>query len=335
VIAKFGNKWTEPENMVVTGPFKMTEWKHDSRVVLGQNPNYRGEKPKLEKVSLFVVKEDITAINMFETGKLDYLNRLPALEIERLKKTPAFRRHPYLRGYYYGFNIDKAPFNDVRVRKAFAHAINRADITALIKGGQTPLSSWIPKGMLGFNEKIGLQYDPKKAQSLLAEAGFPGGKGFPATKFMFDTREDNKAIAERLQAQWQKVLGVTLSAENEEWKVYLGRLRADAPAIFRHGWGADFPDPDNFANMFTSYSGNNFTHWKNKEYDALIEKAAAEASPAKRVPLYNKAQKLLTEEAVAIVPLFQESINLLVAPKVKGLSINALGLLKISKVEIK
>jgi oligopeptide transport system substrate-binding protein len=335
VIAKFGNKWTEPENMVVTGPFKMTEWKHDSRVILGQNPNYRGEKPKLEKVSLFVVKEDITAINMFETGKLDYLNRLPALEIERLQKTPAFRRLPYLRGYYYGFNIDKAPFNDVRVRKAFAHAINRADITALIKGGQVPLSSWIPKGMLGFNEKIGLQYDPKKAQALLAEAGFPGGKGFPATKFMFDTREDNKAIAERLQAQWQKVLGVTLSAENEEWKVYLGRLRADAPAVFRHGWGADFPDPDNFANMFTSYSGNNFTRWKSKEYDTLIEKAAAEASGPKRVKLYDRAQKLLLEEAVAIVPLFQESINLLVAPKVKGLSINALGLLKISKVEIK
>jgi oligopeptide transport system substrate-binding protein len=112
-------------------------------------------------------------------------------------------------------------------------------------------------------------------------------------------------------------------------------LRAEAPAVFRHGWGADFPDPDKIAKIFTSYSGNKFTQWKSKDYDALIEKAAAERSPAKRVKLYDKAQKLLTEEAVAIVPLFQESINLLVAPKVKGLRINALGLLNISGVEIK
>lgn len=189
--------------------------------------------------------------------------------------------------------------------------------------------------MLGHNGGIGLEYDPEKAKSLLAEAGFPGGKGFPATTFMFDTRDDNRAIAERLQAQWQKILGVSLQAENEEWKVYLGRLRADAPAVFRHGWGADFPDPDNFANMFTSYSGNNFTKWKSPEYDALIEKAAGESSPKKRAALYDRAQRMLLEESVAIVPLFQESINVLLNPKVKGLSINALGLLKINKVEIK
>lgn len=334
IIEKYGRTWTEPEHMVVTGPFRLNQWKHESRIEMVPNPNYRGKQPKLQKVTAFVVGEDTTAINMFETGKIQYLSRLPALELDRLKKNPAYRSLPYLRGYYYGFNVTKAPFNDVRVRKAFAHSINREEITSLLKGGQIPTASWIPKGMLGYNPKIGLQFDVKKAKALLAEAGYPEGKGFPATTFMFDTRDDNKSIAERLQAQWQKNLGVKLSVQNEDWKVYLGRLRSDAPALFRHGWGADFPDPDNFMNMFTSYSGNNFTRWKNSAYDSLVEEAAAEGSPAKRVPLYNKTQKILTEEDVAIIPIFIDAINLLVSPSVKGLKINSLGLLKINEVEI-
>ncbi len=335
VIAKHGRTWTEPQNIVVTGPFRLTEWKHDSRIEMVPNPHYRGTRPKLEKVTAYVVGEDTAAINMFETGKIQYLSRLPALEIERLKKNPAYRSLPYLRGYYYGFNVTKPPFNDARVRKAFAHVINREEIVSLLKGGQLPASSWIPKGMLGYNPKIGLSFDPKKAKALLAEAGFPEGRGFPDSTFMFDTRDDNKAIAERLQAQWRKVLGVKLSAKNEDWKVYLGRLRTDAPGMFRHGWGADFPDPDNFMNMFTSYSGNNFTKWKNAEFDSMVEKAAGEPKSSNRVKLYDTAQKLLTEEEAVIVPLFIDSINILVAPGVKGLKIDSLGLLKIHQVEMK
>ena len=208
LIEKYGRLWTEPEKMVVTGPFRLSAWKHDASIEMVPNPHYRGARPKLEKVIAYIVKEDTTAISMFETGKIHYLSRLPALEIDRLRKNPAYRSLPYLRGYYYGFNVTKPPFDDVRVRKAFAHAIDRAEITALLKGGQLPTSSWIPKGMLGYNPEIGLQYNPEKARALLAEAGYPSGKNFPETYFMFDTRDDNKAIAEKLQNQWQKILSV-------------------------------------------------------------------------------------------------------------------------------
>ncbi|NDF15922.1 peptide ABC transporter substrate-binding protein, partial [bacterium] len=138
LIEKYGRGWTDPDKMAVTGPFRLTAWKHDAQIELAPNPNYRGPKPKLEKVIAYVVKEDTTAITMFETGKIHYLSRLPVLEIERLKKNPGYRSLPYLRGYYYGFNVTKAPFNDVRVRKAFAHAIERSEITSLLKGGQIP-----------------------------------------------------------------------------------------------------------------------------------------------------------------------------------------------------
>src|SRR5690606_37458998 len=134
--------------------------------------------------------------------------RLPALEIERLKASPAYKNAPYLRGYYYGFNTNKKPFDDVRVRKSFAHAVDRNQIVTLLKGGQIPTTSWVPKGMPGYEPRIGLSYDVKKAQALLAEAGYPGGKGFPDITFMFDTRDDNKMIAERFQAMWRENLGV-------------------------------------------------------------------------------------------------------------------------------
>jgi oligopeptide transport system substrate-binding protein len=303
-------------------------------VVLAPNPKYYGGKPKLDKVNAYIVGEDTTAINMFESGLLHYVSRLPALEIERLKANPAYKNSPFLRGYYYGFNVTKPPFNDVRVRQAFAHAVDRSQITALLKGGQIPTTSWVPKGMPGYEPKIGLDYNVKKAQKLLAEAGYPGGKGFPSVTFMFDTRDDNKVIAERLQSMWKTNLGVDTRAQNEDWKVYLNRLKTDPPAMFRLGWGADYPDPDNFMNLFTSYSGNNNTRWKNKEYDSLIEKAAGETSMAKRLALYKKAQTLLLEKDAVIVPLFIDSLNVLISPSAKGVELDAMDHLLLKDVQM-
>lgn len=334
IIEKFGRAWTEAKNMVVNGPFKMQEWKHDAKIEMVRNENYHGAKPKLEKIAAYIISDDSAAINMFESGALDYVSKLPVLDIDRLRRLSGYRSLPYLRGYYYAFNVSKPPFDDVRVRKAFALAINRKEITALLKGGQTPITSWIPKGLLAHNPKIGLTFDPQKAKELLAKAGYPNGKGFPEVAFMFDTRDDNKLIAQRLQKQWKQVLGVNLRSQNEEWKVYLGRLKSDPPALFRQGWGADFPDPDNFMNLFTSYSGNNYTKWKNQAFDSLIEAAASESKAIKRKSLYDRAQRILTEDQVAIIPIYQDAINILVSPRVKGLQLQSLGLLKLNKVQM-
>jgi oligopeptide transport system substrate-binding protein len=334
LIEKYGNKWTDPGKMVTTGPFQLSEWKHDSKVTLVPNPRYYGGAPKLQKVSAYIVNEDTTAINMFESGSLNYVSRLPALEIERLKSSPAYRNAPFLRGYYYGFNTKKTPFTDVRVRQAFAHAIDRTQIVSLLKGGQMPTTSWVPKGMPGYEPKVGLGFDVKKAQKLLADAGFPGGKGFPEVTFMFDTRDDNKVIAERLQSMWQTNLGVKLRAQNEDWKVYLNRLKTDVPAMYRMGWGADYPDPNNFMDLFTSYSENNHSNWKSKDYDTLVETAASESNAAKRLAGYKKAQELLLEKDAIIIPLFIDSLNVLVSPNVKNLKLNALDKLDLKTVEM-
>jgi len=334
IIAKFGDKWTKPENMIVLGAFKLSDWKHDSKVSLVPNPNYYGNKPNLDKVNAYIINEDTTAINMFESGSLQYVSRLPALEIDRLKKSPAYKSAPFLRGYYYGFNTNKKPFDNIKVRQAFALAVDRKQITDLLKGGQIPTTSWVPKGMPGYEPNVGLDFNVKKAQKLLAEAGYPGGKGFPQVTYMFDTRDDNKLIAERLQAMWKQNLGVDLRVQNEDWKVYLNRLKADTPAMYRLGWGADYPDPDNFLNLFTSYSGNNYTGWKSKEYDNLIAKAASEPKMAKRLAYYKRAQQLLTEVDSVIIPLFIDSLNVLVSPRVVGLKLNAMDQLDLKSVKL-
>lgn len=334
LIEKYGIKWTDPGKMQTVGPFTLTDWKHDSKVVLSANPKYYGGKPRLETVTGYIINEDTTAINMFESGKLQYVSRLPPVEIDRLKGTPGYRNGPFLRGYYYGFNIKKKPFDDVRVRQAFALAIDRKQITDMLKGGQMPISSWIPKGMLAYDPKAGLGFDVTKAKKLLADAGYPDGKGFPQVTFMFDTRDDHKMIAERLQAIWKKNLGVDLKAQNEDWKVYLNRLKSDVPPMFRLGWGADYPDPDNFMALFTSYSGNNYTQWKSKDFDKLVEEGASEASPKKREAIYKKAQDLLLVKDTVIVPLFQDALNVLVAPQVKHLELNAMDILFLKDVSI-
>lgn len=332
VIERYGDRWTEPENIVTCGPFRLKEWRHEYRLILEANDRYHGGRPALDRVMFYVVEEDTTALTLYETDHLDRVV-LPPVAIPRYKNHPDYLRAPFLRGYYYGFNVQKAPFNDFRVRQAFSMAVNRNEIPQILKGGEIPATSWIPAGMFGHNPKIGLGFNPEKAKVLLAEAGYPGGTGLPPITLGFNTDPTNRLIAENIQAQWKRNLGVTVELDNMEWKVYLKRLREDPPSIFRLGWGADYPDPDNFMNLFTGTSGNNHTRWKNADYDRLIAEAASEPDEARRIALYDEAQQILTEEEVPIMPLFFAAQNLLIKPSVQGLEVNAMDLLYLKKVK--
>jgi len=284
LIEKFGNLWTEPPNLVTLGAFQVKSWRHEYKLVLEKNPLYWGVKkgfPSIQNLIVYVINEGTTALSLYETGGLDYVE-LPPIAIPHYREHADFRFQTKLRGYYYGFNVQITPFDDVRVRKAFSHAIDRKQFPKILQGGEIPTGSWVPKGMFGYNETIGLRYDPQKARALLKEAGFPQGKGFPRTIAAFNTDPLNRMVSENLQAQWKKELNVDIVLDNQEWKVYLQKLQHDTPALFRLGWGADYPDPDNFLNLFTSTSGNNHTKWKNEEYDQLITKAAGEPNTTKR-----------------------------------------------------
>lgn len=333
VVEKYGEQWTEPGHIVTEGPFRLQRWQHDYKVVLTRNPLYYGPPPALKRIEMYVVPEANTALTLYETGFLDVAN-LPPLAIPRYRRSPEYRTVPELRGYYYGFNVTKKPFTDVRVRRAFALAVDKVQLTRILEGGQIPTDSWIPKGMLGYDPKIGLHYDPGEARRLLAEAGYPGGRGFPPVTAVFDSNPVNSLIAEFLQSQWRRNLGVAVALDNQEWKVYLKNLKTDPPALFRLGWGADYPDPDDFMALFVTGGGNNNTRWGNPRYDALVVRAAGEADPRERVALYEQAQRILTEQDVPIIPLFIAADNLLVKPYVHGFEVNGMDILYLKRVRL-
>ncbi len=330
LIERYQDRWTEPENLVTCGPFRLHEWRHEYRLILTANEGYYGGRPRLDQLVFYIVEEEMTALTLYETGRLDRVS-LPPVAIPHYQRHPDYRHGAFLRGYYYGFNVDRPPFQDVRVRRAFAMAIDREELPVILKGGEIPATSWVPPEMFGFNPEIGLRFNPDGAKRLLSEAGHPMGKGLPTITLAFNTDPTNRLIAENIQAQWKRNLGVRVQLDNMEWKVYLKQLKEETPQIFRLGWGADYPDPDNFLNLFTRASGNNNTHWGNSPYDRLISEAASESDEARRLTLYNEAQQILTEQEVPIVPLFFSAQNLLIRPEIEGLHVNAMDLLYLKK----
>ncbi len=332
LVERFGANWTEPEHIATLGAFRLEEWRHEYKVVLGANPRYFGEAPALERVTGYMVDMDSTALVLFEQGLLDII-RLPPLEIRRFRERPEYRTRPLLRGYYYGFNTKQPPFDDVRVRRALAHAIDRSAFPVVLQGGEIPSGAWLPPGMPHYNEEIGLRFDPERARALLAEAGVDPAT-LPPVRVVYNTDPRHKLVAETVQAQWREHLGITVELQNREWKVFLKELVSDTPPIYRLGWGADFPDPDNFMNLFTSTSANNHTGWSDPRYDALIAEAARELEPGPRQQLYDRAQRILCEEAVPIIPFFVTALNLGVAPRVQNFELNAMDIYFLDRVSV-
>ncbi len=333
VVEAYGDRWASPEHLIGNGAYRLESWRHDYRLVLTANPHYRLGPPPVERVEAFVVATKSTGLNLFETGKLDWIE-LTGQDLPAYQDDPRLHSKPQFYGVYFGFNVKKKPFDDVRVRQAFSLAIDRSELPRVLRGGQVPTTSWIPPGLLGHAPDIGLGYDPERARKLLAEAGFPGGKGFPRADVSYNEDPDYRAVSENLAAQWRRNLGVEVTIDSQEWKVYLRALSTDPPEIWRLGWQADFADPDNFMSQFTTSSGNNWTRWGNARYDELIARAAAEPDVEKRRALYDEAQRILTEEEVPVMCLYTRAQNELIAPRLVGYEPNPMDLIDLSRVSL-
>jgi oligopeptide transport system substrate-binding protein len=193
----------------------------------------------------------------------------------------------------------------VRVRKAFDMALDRKRITTKItRAGETDALSFMPPGINGYTAPEGLPENQEEARRLLAEAGYPDGKGFPLTTYLYSEGELNEGVAIELQSMWKERLGVTVQLARQEWKVYLNSLGSLDFGIARSSWVGDYPDPNTFLDLFLSESGNNRTGWKNADYDRMIHDAAAEMDPGKRFAIMRRAEELLVRDQVPISPLF-------------------------------
>ena len=335
IAEKYGTKWTEAPNIVTLGPYKLKEWKHHEEVLIEEYENYWGEKPKsAKKVKMIMNENPVSTLALYESGELDFLDSkgIPLLEVPRLVKLPDFKQSVVFRNNYIGFNTKKAPFDNPLVRKAFASSIDRKSLAGLLQGAGVPITSWIPIDMLAYNPRIGLPFDAQKARKFLEMAGYPNGKDFPQTTFLYPDTGNNRIVAEAFQGMWKEHLGIEVKLVNQEWTVYLSTLRTDPPPVFRAGWQADFPDPHNFMNLFECGSGNNRTGWCSPEYDRLVEKAAGILDRKQRTGLYNSAQRILAETGVPIVPYLNSVQQNMIKPYVKGLEPDRLNFLYFSKV---
>jgi oligopeptide transport system substrate-binding protein len=336
VVEKFGDRWTEPENIVTCGPFKLKIWQHEYKIEMDGNPLFVRGEPKLKHIKCFMIPEPSTAFALYETDELDYVdNRSFATpDVQRYKNSPQYHNFPLLRHVYLAFNVTKKPFTDRRVRLAMAYAVDRTVFPKILRREEKPLYTWIPPSLPGYSPDNAVSFDIPKAKQLLKEAGYPDGKNLAPIEILYPNREDVKTIVEAIQDQLKTNLGVAVRLVNLEWKVYLATLKNDPPPLTRANWGADFPDPETFGNLFTSTNGNNHTEWKDPRYDKLIEQAKAEQNAQKRADLYAAADHILCKEEAPITPLYSATQNLMIKPWVKGIAQNPLDLQFFKDVEI-
>ncbi|NRA45151.1 MAG: peptide ABC transporter substrate-binding protein [Oligoflexales bacterium] len=319
VIAKYPDKeWTKEGKMVSNGPFKMAEWELNNFVKLIPNEHYWDKKKvKLQGVYFYPIENQDTEEKSFFAGELHQTYEVPIIKIptyeRQMKRNQGkyhpYKTHPYLASYFYRFNTTKKPFDDMRVRRAFALTVDRKLLVDRVtRRGELPANSFTPPGVSGYTYKGDLPASVtpeviKEAQQLLKDAGYLGGKGFPKVELLYNTSENHKKIALAIQQMWKKHLGVEIGIINQEWKVYLNTQRKLNYDISRAGWVGDYPDPNTFLNMFVTDGGQNETGWSNKEYDQLIELAAKTAEQDKRFSYLYKAESILMRE-LPILPLY-------------------------------
>jgi oligopeptide transport system substrate-binding protein len=251
---------------------------------------------------------------MYEANSLDVLNLRGFPPRERgliRQRLPAeYVSEPELSVIYTGFRVDQPPFDEVRVRQAFVLATDRERLADVVLGGDySPATGgFVPPGMPGSSAGIGLPYDPDQARDLLAEAGYPGGRGFPAVEAL--AFGASNAYNEYVEAQWRENLGVDIIWEFVDWATLLDRLDREPPHLFGLGEGAYYPDPDS---VLRASSVRHHTRWQNPTYDGLVEKAKRIPDQAERIKLYAQADRILVQEAV-ILPLTYGRHHRLVKP---------------------
>ena len=326
VVAKHGDAWVNVENIVTNGAYELGEWVHEDHLLLYKSATYYDlAKVNIDQIYCYMIEETSTAMTLYEAGDLD--STAPPLEdMDRVKADPVLSEElhiaPDLCTYYYGFNNEKAPFDNPLVRKAFASAIDRQSLVDyVLKGGQSPAQTFTCPGIFGHidgvAEGIGYPYDPQAAQAFLARAGYPNGEGFPEVTLMHNTSEGHSKIAQFIGQSFMDTLNVQVNIVNQEWKVYLATCREDAPQIYRMGWCADYPDANNWVNeVFNSKSGSNYANYINPTYDAIVERAARETDLEVRLALYQIAETLMCDIDAGIVPIYFYTIVNLTKPYV-------------------
>jgi oligopeptide transport system substrate-binding protein len=309
-IEKYGDDWIKPGKLVNDGPFLLEEWKLNYRMRLKKNPTYWDAKNvQLETVDVLPIDNAITAYNFYASKVADLIldkGLTPPSLIPELKTRPDFHAAPFLGDYFIRFNVTRKAFADPRVRQAFSLVIDRDRIVQKItQAGEHPAYSFTPPGTAGNYQPPQMPgLNPSLARELLAEAGYPGGKGFPTVSYLYDNKKLNEDIAVEIQSMLAQELNVHVELVKQEWKVYLNSTNRLDYDFCRSSWIGDYNDPTSFLECFVTGSGNNRTGWHNQTYDRLLADAAKEADPQTRLNILARAEDILLNQGTPICPLY-------------------------------
>lgn len=336
-IAQFASKWTQPENIVTSGAFKLKEWSPYDQIVVEKNPDYwDAANVRLQQIKFYPVEDRTTTMNLYKAGEIDatYNRSVPRAWLFMMRKKLDHQDALEASIDYYIINTTKPPMNDVRVRKAFALALDRNSIAAALQNAK-PLSTLIPVDIFkDYPSAPPNEFNPELARKLLAEAGYRDAAGnYEADKFpieevaiTYNTNDSNKFTAEIIQSQWKQNLGLTVPLKNMETKIFVSvTAKLEYKGFARYGYAADYVDPYSFLSILAADGGDNGTGWKDERYVKLLDVANRTLDAERRNQLLSEAETLLLNEQ-PIIPLMTSSTNWLKKPYVKGMYPNPLTL---------
>lgn len=317
-LTRRGSAWTRAENLVGNGPYLIKSWRPNQRIVAVRSPTYWDRAAvQIDEIHFFPTENLDTEERMFRTGQLHKTYELPTAKIDVYQRDfpESYRSDPYYGSYYFRFNVTRKPLDDVRVRRALSLAIDRESLVRnVVRGGQQPAYGLTPP-TARFTARAKLTGDIAEAKRLLAEAGYPGGKGFPRIELLYNTQDNHRRVCEALQEMWRQNLGIEIGLLNQEWKVYLRSMDQLDYDMARSGWIGDYYDPNSFYDTFITDGGNNRTGWSNARYDALLAATGSAPNEAARMELYQQMEEIITRE-LPIMPLYFYRKIFALSPKV-------------------
>ncbi|HEX2945133.1 MAG TPA: peptide ABC transporter substrate-binding protein [Clostridia bacterium] len=313
IIEANGDAWaTDPKTYIGNGPYKMSEWVPGSHITFTKNKNYWNYKALgSENIKFVLMEDDVSILNAYKQNEILFADSMPQDEIDAWRDKKDFHLEGQLGTYYISYNVKKAPLDNPLVRQALTLAVDRNYIVKNIgKTGQVPAGAYVPIGLSDsdkskeFRAVGGDYYDPTeaaneanlaKAKELLAQAGYPDGKGLPAIEYLYNEGTGHQQIGEALQNMWKKI-GVNVTLSSQEWGTFLNTRKNGEYQIARNGWLGDYNDPISFLDMWVTGGGNNDAQWSNPEYDKLISEIKSETDPKGRFEKMHKAEDLIFKD---------------------------------------
>ena len=322
----------DPKTYVSTGPFKLTEWKQGSHILVTKNENYwNKDAVKLDGIKCLLMQDQNAAFSAYESGEASMIKDYPVEEVTTIQKRPDYKSSPKLGIAYIDINNDLDEFKDPKVREALALALDRKYMADTITAGiNSPAKGFIPDGVVDWDGSAwadnitdkSAYYDNDnfdanlaKAKELLKEAGHENGAGLPTMSYTTNDTGFNKKVAEYLQQAW-KELGINVEVNIVEWKSFIPQRRSGNYQIARDGWVMDYNDPSNLLECAYSTNGNNSSRYKNPEYDALLDKAANETDAKTRFGYLHQAEELLLKDT-GVIPLMYQNETYLQKDNIK------------------